>query len=136
MDVELFKRLDRFNLEGATFYSKSPQEITVSKVEELKHEMDRIKKPLKDRDFPVLDGEDPEEIDRFYLPDTIGTTRAISELLLDGTKPLVTGLKMEDFRNMRIAAMRDGGKDSVERADGKKFGDIETESGKSWTPEQ
>ena len=136
LDVELFKRLDRFNLEGATFYSKSPQEITVSKVEELKHEMDRIKKPLKDRDFPVLDGEDPEEIDRFYLPDTIGTTRAISELLLDGTKPLVTGLKMEDFRNMRIAAMRDGGKDSVERADGKKFGDIEAESGKSWTPEQ
>lgn len=123
MDIELLKRLDRFsNIKGATFYSKGPQETTVSKVEELKHEMDRIKKPLKGGKLPVLDGEDPEEIDRFYLPNTIGTTRAISELLLDGTKPLVTGIKLDDFRGMRISAIR-GGED-LERADGKKYSEL------------
>ena len=106
LDRYLLTHLDEFNDEGEGLLSVSPQDVTTEKVNSLKSEIDKLKKPLKTK---VLDGSgEVEDSERFFIEGTIGVTRAISELLLNGTKPLVTGLNIESFKTNRVAALLDG----------------------------
>lgn len=122
LDSYLLNHLKEFNDGGATLFSLTPQESTVSKVDNLKKEIDAIKTPLRHGKEEVVTGDDPEESDRAYIQGTIGVNRATTELPLNGTDPLVTGLTKENFKSNRIKAIKAG--ENLETIDGRKFTDI------------
>ena len=114
LDSFLFQHLSEASIKNRKilFSKQSPLEIANEKIDKIKSDIDSVKQPIKsNKIISILDGDDEieyDDIERYYIPDSIGATRAIGELSLNGTSPLVTPVDIEAWARKKIADLNAG----------------------------
>lgn len=109
LDSFLFQHLSEASIKNRKilFSKQSPLEIANEKIDKIKSDIDSVKQPIKSNKITsILDGDDEieyDDIERYYIPDSIGVTKAIGELSLNGTSPLVTPVDIEAWARKKIA---------------------------------
>lgn len=105
LDSFLLNCTKEYKIEGATFYAKSAQDVTRDALTEATNDLHNARiEVVKTSD----DGE-IEETERYYvIPDSIGVTRAITELNLNEGNPLVTPMDVNDWKSQKIQEYETG----------------------------